>query len=84
MTRIEYIHALHDLMFQANKADAPNIREDWQETKHASDHVNKLDEVLRDVLTSEERDIFFNCFGDFDSFEVELKRRERAAPKKMN
>ncbi len=75
MTRIEYIRALHDLMYQANKADAPDIREDFQEARHASDHVNKLDEVLCDVLTSEERNVFGDCFGDFDSFVAEMKRR---------
>ena len=68
MTRFEYLEKLHDLIYQANRADVRDLREDWQESNHVLDHCNPLSRIAESILTDEEFELFCDCLGDFDSF----------------
>lgn len=76
MTKSEYLRSLHDLAYQANLADAPDRREDWQTADMASTHAQPLLDIVRSLMNAREFEVFCDCFGDFDSFLYNIEREQ--------
>lgn len=74
MEKNEYLRKLHDLAYTANRADSPEMAQDWQAASHASAHVNALLDIVKSLLTAREYEIFLDCFGDFDAFICNAKK----------
>ena len=72
MTNLEYIRKLHDLAYQANLADTEQA-EDWQTPSMAHSHAQALLDIVSSMMDAEQYQVFLDCFGDFGSFEYNLR-----------
>lgn len=77
MDFLTYLRSLHDIAYQANIADVPDMRSYWQRPEHAETHVNACLKMVRSLISEREFEIFLDCFGDFDSFVVALKEHRK-------
>lgn len=71
MEKMAYLKMLHDIAYQANLADTER-KESWQHWSHASEHVQKVLDIVSSMLTDSEYDLFLNCFGCFTDFAIQM------------
>lgn len=73
MTKLDYLHRLHDLAYTANLADTDRC-EDWQTATMASQHVQPILDIVQSLLNREQFEMFLNCFGCWDDIARNLQR----------
>ena len=74
MDKIEYLRKLHDIAYQANLADAPDMADEWQSPSMACTHVQPILDIVQSMLSPEQYQMFLDCFGCFSDIAHNLNK----------